>query len=336
MVIKSFSALFFIVFLLLGFVVSIFSMLSTNFTDANLFNGRFTAQYETEYDQNLIHRSTSINFLNEINFNIFNEGRKGVIIGDEGWLFTDEEFLLPENYKNNIKANQNYIAYVKNKLDDQGIKLFVIPVPAKARLFKNKLGRYEYPKEWNNRYASLLNFLNKENIQHNIDLETSLSNTKTFLKYDTHWTPEGARAVAMNTALYIEKAFPYLSWVNENFKSEKLDAVDHKGDLTRYTANEIENINLWQTTSAEEEDLFNDKNYPIVLVGTSYSANSLWNFDGFLKEGLGADILNMADEGLGPFQVMKKYLTSESYKKNKPKLIIWEMPERYLPIKSQE
>ena len=70
----------------------------------------------------------------------------------------------------------------------------------------------------------------------------------------------------------------------------------------------------------------------MALVGTSYSANPLWNFDGFLKEELEADVLNVADERMGPFETMQKYLKDEALETNPPKLIIWEVPERYLPI----
>jgi len=54
-----------------------------------------------------------------------------------------------------------------------------------------------------------------------------------------------------------------------------------------------------------------------------------WNFAGFLKEQLHADILNFSDPGQGPFAVMEKYLSSDDFKNTPPRLVIWEMPERY-------
>ena len=68
----------------------------------------------------------------------------------------------------------------------------------------------------------------------------------------------------------------------------------------------------------------------MTLVGTSYSANTNWNFEGFLKEYLETDVLNMADQGLGPLVVMDKYLENDAWKNSPPRLVIWEMPERYL------
>ena len=38
----------------------------------------------------------------------------------------------------------------------------------------------------------------------------------------------------------------------------------------------------------------------------------------------------MADQGLGPLVVMDKYLENDAWKNSPPRLVIWEMPERYL------
>ena len=79
-----------------------------------------------------------------------------------------------------------------------------------------------------------------------------------------------------------------------------------------------------------QDALFGDAALPVTLVGTSYSANKLWHFEGHLKTAMQADILNMADEGQGPFATMRAWLDSGNFKSNKPRLVIWEMPERYL------
>lgn len=337
MTIKSVSAWFFLIFLLAGGLVAVFAIFQVNSPQVTLLNGQLTKQYESEFDKKLVHRPWSIDWLNKLNFALFKEGRDGVIIGTDGWLFTSEEFALSDDYQKNIKANEEYIKAVKAILDQENIKLFIVPVPAKARLFSSHLGRYKYLEAWELQYQEFLKFLGQNKVVHNIDLENVLSNEEEFLKTDTHWTPEGARSVALNTAFHIEKNFPYLSWKRENFKSKKSKILEYEGDLTRYTVKSEETVNQWETVATENSDnLFGDKDYAVVLIGTSYSANALWNFDGFLKEALGTDVLNMADEGLGPFQVMQNYLSDDSYKNNKPKLIIWEIPERYLPVKTKE
>ena len=88
-----------------------------------------------------------------------------------------------------------------------------------------------------------------------------------------------------------------------------------------------------QETTDSVLDLFGDASIPVTLIGTSYSANPLWNFHGFLQEALNVDILNAASEGEGPFITMKKYLLDKALETSPPKIIIWEIPERYIPVK---
>ena len=70
----------------------------------------------------------------------------------------------------------------------------------------------------------------------------------------------------------------------------------------------------------------------MALVGTSYSADERWNFAGALRQALGSDLVNFAEDGRGPLLPMLKFLQSDDFKNAPPRLVIWEFPERYLPI----
>jgi len=73
-----------------------------------------------------------------------------------------------------------------------------------------------------------------------------------------------------------------------------------------------------------------------VLVGTSYSLRG--NFHGYLQQSLGAEVLNVALDGGGFIQAVKAYLADESFQSAKPRVIIWEIPERAFstPLTEQE
>ena len=70
----------------------------------------------------------------------------------------------------------------------------------------------------------------------------------------------------------------------------------------------------------------------MALVGTSYSAGEAWDFAGALREALGADVLQAAQEGEGPFEPMSDYLEDDAFLQTPPRLVVWEIPERYLPV----
>ncbi len=66
-------------------------------------------------------------------------------------------------------------------------------------------------------------------------------------------------------------------------------------------------------------------------MGTSYSADRRWNFDGALQESLDQEVLNLAQSGKGPFEPMLAYLEHPPEGPAAARLI-WEIPERYLPV----
>lgn len=319
--------------------------------------GKLASAYEKEFDSNLPHQDISSAVWNAAGYALFGEGKEGVLIGQEGWLFTAEEFAKKVGAEDVVEKNKSFILSVAEKLLKNNIKLLIVPIPSKARIYKNKLGRYEFPSYWEGQYESLLAFL-KENEIPAVNLQKVFEKNKSeniYLKTDTHWTPVGARLAAMYVESSIAYNFPYLAWLNQPYKSKKVDTVKYEGDLMRYTVKgdmaekfslEIDQFYKWSTTledsegegangSQSSDDLFGDVSLPITLVGTSYSANKRWNFEGFLKSILGTDILNIADEGLGPFEVMDAYLKSDAYLNTAPKLVIWEMPERYLSMNNK-
>ncbi len=82
---------------------------------------------------------------------------------------------------------------------------------------------------------------------------------------------------------------------------------------------------------ASAESLLSDESIPeVAVVGTSYTANDRWNFQGFLSEFLNEPLADYSKEGIGPFPPMAQFLTSQDYAGHKPRVVIWEIPERSL------
>ncbi|MCB1783650.1 MAG: hypothetical protein KDI13_06600 [Alphaproteobacteria bacterium] len=320
-----------------------------NPTLKGLLHGTWAPGFEKSLNDALPVEDLSRDSWGEAEFSLFGQGRKGVVVGENGWLFTDEEFECPKEFSSRVSENLDYIVGAADRLQKQGIRVAVVLVPAKVRLYPEHLGAQVVPGCRTGIYAQTLAFMQKHNIQA-VDLLTPMVSAGAdkdgfFLHTDTHWSPAGAGFAA-------KIASEQVSGVEGDSKtyqtSEGADGV-HEGDLLRYLPGvpdrDIKRDAMHAFTTEASLDssesgaddaalaLFGDDIPPIALVGTSYSANLKWHFLGFLKEYFEADILNMADEGRGPFTVMEKYLRSDALKNTPPKLVIWEIPERYMTSK---
>lgn len=304
-------------------------------------NGAWSAQYDKKFPEHFAPQAPALLFWGKIELALFHQGRGGVLIGQDGWLFSAEEFQFD---KNSAKITRDHLRYIRGTaaaLAAQNIKLAVILLPAKARALQDHLGR-PYPSYAAGLYPTILRHLKNDSIPA-VDLAERFSGREDlFLKSDTHWTPAGAREAAAAAKEQLRGLLQSLALPEKTFKRDKdFKTTRHAGDLSRYVpAGSMlgrygigpETVRTPVIAAADTDDLFGDSSIPVTLIGTSYSANPLWGFTDELKLALRADILNAADEGRGPFETMRDYLASPGFKSDPPKLVLWEIPERYLPL----
>jgi alginate O-acetyltransferase complex protein AlgJ len=107
-----------------------------------------------------------------------------------------------------------------------------------------------------------------------------------------------------------------------------------KPDDLQQRATTVVNSSADSSSDAGDAALFANNDIPVALVGTSYSANPHWNFLGALQQSLKSDVVNYAEDGHGPILPMLKYLQTDAFKNSPPQVLIWEFPERYLPMKN--
>jgi len=352
-----YSGIFMIAFLTCAIISSVYGMWNIrgdtqSITAKDAVNGKWTSAYERNFDKGLHFHDNSKSLLGILNYSLFKQGRSGVLVGEDGWLFTSEEFSYPKDAPQNIERNLQYIKDVQSLLDTKNINLIIALVPAKARIYNNKITRYKWPEEKKKIYHEVRKDLKDNNIVVT-DIEWLFNEKKDdfniFLKTDTHWTPTGAKMAARSIASEIENEFRFFYLENNKFESHRGDVIAYDGDLLRYIPlgnfkdtfglkkDRFKKATTEKVASNDEtslsSDLFGDENLSLALVGTSYSANPTWNFAGFLKEAIGKDILNVADEGLGPFETMENYLNDQNFTSMPPELVIWEIPERFLTFK---
>jgi alginate O-acetyltransferase complex protein AlgJ len=342
------SGAFILLFLAAG---GIFMLVSPNMfksPEKPIWNGEWSLAYEATLNQGLGFRQFAIDTWGILDYALFREGRDGVVVGKDGWLFTSEEFkAYPEG--NKAMQDKLELATVAQKtLAEFGSTLVVVIIPSKARLYSENLGRYSLPRYNQDVYETFAAGLEARNIQV-VRLLEPLSLAKTqqdvFLKTDTHWTPYGAEVAAQTIAEAVAENNLLPSMNAATFETTSKEAtLSHKGDLLNYLplGSFQERIGpafdtlSEQTTEARGESLggglFGESTIPVTLVGTSYSANPSWNFEGALKQSLGADVLNVANQGEGPVVPMRDYLESQALGDAPPELVIWEIPERFIRV----
>ena len=160
-----------------------------------------------------------------------------------------------------------------------------------------------------------------------------------YYRSDTHWNQAGAQLAARAIAAQIRGL--NLDLEPTAFRSEPSSVESERvGDLLflmglDQVPNALrpqpdrEHITVTRQISPETSGgLFGDASVPVVLTGTSYSLRG--NFHGFLQEALGVKILNAAKDGAGFLQATTQYLQDESFRSSKPRVLLWEVPERFL------
>lgn len=333
------SSLFLAVVLVLA-VVSATRVQSLSVPDATEFRvGEAARGFERHYDAVFPAKTFGINFWAAVQYLAFGEGRNGVVVGSDDWLYTTEEFRDWPDADRQIDRHLNQVVEVREQLAQRGTELVVALVPAKASLYAEHLGERQPEPLHHDLYERTLDGLGERGVRV-ADLRAALAACKkdgaVFLRTDTHWTPQGARCAAQAIAK-INGPAAADRW--QAYVTELEPEREFAGDLTNFLPLTPYFATLMpqpdriapMRTRGGESGLLDDAPLPeIVLVGTSYSANPLWNFDGALRAGLGEDVLNLADSGKGPFVPMQSYLQNPD--SPQARVLIWEIPVRYLPM----
>jgi alginate O-acetyltransferase complex protein AlgJ len=312
----------------------------------DVIDGRMTHAFESHYDQAFPVRTFGIALWAAIDYVLFREARSGAVVGRDGWLYTDEEFTVPNDAIGELARNLALISWVRENLSRQDVRLLMAIIPAKTRVYPEHLRTRVPPSLHQQLYGRALSHCQGLGIA-SPDLLAALVDGKqsqpTFLRTDTHWTPYGAQLAAHTLAASARRLLPKSSAGGGTFRIEKTVAQTHRGDLINFLP--LDPYFAWLLPPAEQIDVFRtvkeggggggdllgDAQTPqVALVGTSYSAERDWNFPGTLEAALQRDVAIYAKEGQGPFTPMLDYLKSEDFRTSRPKLVIWELPERYL------
>ncbi|MDR2306669.1 MAG: alginate O-acetyltransferase [Paucimonas sp.] len=300
-------------------------------------DGKLLRRFEQAYDKRFFLRDPSVRLWADAQFRLFGEGTKGVLLGRDGWLYTNQEYRVPNDLDANLAYQLAQITDIERQLAERGKHLLLLPLPMKLDIYAAHAARTFDPRVSSlyQRFVSDLQARQLDVVPLREAYLRNLSGPRLFLKSDTHWSPDGARLAAYELA----RQRPHLLG-DQVYVSRKTGDKQVKGDLMNYLQFDhglapqygASTIELYETLKAEQDsdDLFAEQAQSLLLVGTSYSKIDDWNFVGFLKEALNRDLLNIAVEARGPFEAMRQFLASDQSHNPQIDTVVWEFPLRTL------
>jgi alginate O-acetyltransferase complex protein AlgJ len=304
-------------------------------------DGKVTGSLSTQLDKNLPVREDLIAWANAGRYLLTRGAGDQVRLGREGWLFSVEELQYFSDSLSFQNARLKILTQASAALQASEVRLVIALIPDKARMNERQLTNGSYPGWYRDRYSEIIKNLRANNVTV-VDLQPALTSDGAsapfYYRTDTHWNQAGAQRAAISIAKQVKSIAADISHTEFVTKAAP-PAVQKPGDLLRMMGlsnmpdwarpqPDVEITTLTQKTPADEKPagLFDSVNTPVVLAGTSYSLRA--NFHGYLQEALGADVLNVARDGGGFIQSVKDYLSDDSFKTTKPRVLIWEIPER--------
>jgi alginate O-acetyltransferase complex protein AlgJ len=307
--------------------------------------GRTTGTLEKQLDQKLPVRPDLIAIANTVRYNLTGGTGEQVRLGQDGWLFLTDELRFNADGSTYLNARAALLGAAGHSLGLKGVTLVVALVPDKARVYASKLANGRYPESNRSRYQDALLAMRSHKVAV-VDLLAPLAlgaaQSDVYYRSDTHWNQRGAQ-IAANTVAQTVHSLGVTLETTTFSSADTSGPVERTGDLIRLMgldsmpaalrpAGDVETpVATHQNSIDSPAGLFGDAVVPVALTGTSYSWRG--NFHGFLQQALAAKVLNTAKDGGGFLQAASAYLTNESFRASQPKILIWEVPERFLYTK---
>ena len=257
--------------------------------------------------------------------------------GTDGWIFRNHDLKTQFGPNEQVYVKLQELA---KRLRKHGTWLVMVPIPVRGLIHPEKLDQIEYDyKAGRQSYIDFLNRLRKLGILvpriENLFPKKHIKDL--YFKRDQHWNGHGAQKIAKFTAKLIKRTPGYqkldtIEYITEvNGKSRIEGSVQKAASSICKSDYPVEEYYLFYTSRKTGLDLFAKVAEPqVVLVGTGNSKGKHhFNFDGFLRQFLSADVINMAVSGGGYGEAIKSYLSGQDYKRNPPRYLIWEFPGYY-------
>ena len=272
-----------------------------------------------------------------------------VIRGKNNWLFVRYE-IPPAELADEALVSVDLIARLNRLLAAQKITLAVTVVPSKIETYQEQLPDgfkvSDHMRGFNDKIQTALRAAGVPSI----DLKGALRSAAlkdpanpVFLQLDTHWTPTGAMAAAQTIKAGIDATpslkVAYDAVLYERYVLQWASAKENQpetrdiikllpANAPSYPVEQVLRFTVTRANPVSASLLGASVGGDIVLVGSSFSDEAT-GFANALRYMLQRDVLNFhIPADLGPWMMMKSYLQNDAFQTQKPKLLLWEIPER--------
>lgn len=263
--------------------------------------------------------------------------------GDNGWFFRKESLREPDLLD---EATKGYLTRTQRAFKELSTELVILIIPPRGIVAGKHLSKSDqeyYVDFLREEFQYLLQTIAKTGTVVVDVQEEALAANKDgesfFFPRDIHWTPLGASLAARKTAEVLKSLPGYTKGDRRYVTSVTGKDLPYRSlmaDEIQYlcSGNTSPQHYTQYTTSLDGEKsaeaLFGASSQPpLVLLGTSFSHETTYNFDGFLSEYTGMDVANYALSAGGLFQSITNYLSMPRTQRGEPKYIIWEMMPYY-------
>jgi alginate O-acetyltransferase complex protein AlgJ len=268
------------------------------------------------------------------------------IVGKNDWIFYNHEFVrnIPETDRS-VKL----ISQISKILEDNGTTVLIALAPIKSRIYEEYLPDTRKltadHKDDYNRLLTQFKVLGVNTVDINSAFLNSPKRTSEFplyFRHDTHWAAPGAllaaetiKAAIQNNST-LKQAYDQtpetkfnLLWATQRFPMtgdllQQMPPGSPKYEQEMISAFEVLKQGGGGTLLGDEGSS------GVALLGSSYTAT--WTqFPSAINYALQRDVVSLFfPANLGQWYGLDAYLRNDAFQKSRPKLLIWEMPERDL------
>lgn len=263
---------------------------------------------------------------------------KGTVIGKEDWLYLVWDDPRRADF-NQINLVTDLVEKAVATMRAAKIDVVLAFVPAKSRIYRAFLpDDFKFTAETDKRYAVALERLRKTGALVP-DLGTAFAemlkaapNDKIFFKNDTHWTAFGAESAAKLIAQEIKATIKLPPSPRPGANIGPAVTKTHvKSDLSLVLPpkeHPDETFQVHDVVAAKGKASLLDDDHPdVVVVGSSYMQPK-YNFAEMLSNQLNRPVgLVWKVHLVGPYKTLLSYVTSDSFKKQRPRVVVWNFLE---------